>query len=260
MRQKLNENTKREFDEKTIKVYGKLLNKIMKKKYDWFDKINVNQLTYSNVGLQPYVGIVADIFVDEDWGGNQWADYNYPRPVPNPDEELSFGDIVGGDLSYEITNIFLIVFQMVTGLKAKHISFSWIDTYFVNINKKNLDEQITKIQSIIGFINEDKKIDFIYNFFDNIFDELKLIKTMDDLYQYDWVDKNGDKVFERNHWGMLWIYNCDLYRNLKMMLRLLLNSNNEFLKELLNYLNNKYFKEFGEKKPLKDVDEDCDYY
>lgn len=69
MKKELNENRVREFDEETAKVYEKLLNKIMKKKYNWFDKIDVKQLSYSNIP-QPYVGIRANIFVDEDWGGD----------------------------------------------------------------------------------------------------------------------------------------------------------------------------------------------
>jgi len=138
MKKELNENRVREFDEETAKVYEKLLNKIMKKKYNWFDKIDINQLTYSNIP-PPYVGIRANIFVDEDWGGNQWREYNYSNTLPSLDEELSFGDIIGGDLAEELRDIFLTVFQMVTGLKIKYISFSWVDTYFVDLSKKNLD-------------------------------------------------------------------------------------------------------------------------
>jgi hypothetical protein len=138
MKKELNENRVREFDEETAKVYEKLLNKIMKKKYNWFDKIDINQLTYSNIP-QPYVGIRANIFVDEDWGGNQWREYNYSNSLPSSDEELSFGDIIGGDLAEELRDIFLTVFQMVTGLKIKHISFSWVDTYFVDLIDKNLN-------------------------------------------------------------------------------------------------------------------------
>ena len=147
MKKELNENRVREFDEETAKVYEKLLNKIMKKKYNWFDKIDINQLTYSNIP-QPYLGIRADIFVDEDWGGNQWREYHYSTPIPNPDEELSFGDIVGGDIAKELVDVFTSMFLLVTGLKIRYISFTWIETHFVDLSKEHLDEQINRIQRL----------------------------------------------------------------------------------------------------------------
>jgi len=122
----------------------------------------------------------------------------------------------------------------------------------------NLQEQISKMKSMMGVINEDKKTDFIYKNFDKVFDKLKLIKTMDDVYQYNWLDKNGDKVFERNHWGMLWIYNCDEYDYLKTIPKMLDYSDEQFEKELLYYLNNRYSKEFGDKRPLRLISsEEC---
>ena len=123
----------------------------------------------------------------------------------------------------------------------------------------NLHEQISRMQSMMGFINEDKKTDLIYKNLDNVFDKLELVKTENDVHQYDWVDSNGDKVFERNHWGMFWIYGCDEYEELNFVLRKVLNfSYDQFQEELLNYLNNRYFKEFGAKRPLREIgNENC---
>jgi hypothetical protein len=123
----------------------------------------------------------------------------------------------------------------------------------------NLQEQISRIQSMMGFINEDKKTDLIYKNFDNVFDNLKLIKTEKDIHQYNWVDSNDTLIFERNHWGVFWIYGCDEYEYLNLVPRKMMRfSYEEFEKILINYLNNRYSKEFGEERPLRNIgNENC---
>jgi hypothetical protein len=95
----------------------------------------------------------------------------------------------------------------------------------------NLQEQISRIQSMMGFINEDKKTDLIYKQFDKVFDGLELIKTEKDIHQYNWVDSNSNKVFERNHWGKFWIYGCDEYEYLNLVPRKILGLSYEQFKE-----------------------------
>ena len=113
----------------------------------------------------------------------------------------------------------------------------------------------------MGVINENKLTDFFHKRFDKIFDELELIKTENDLYQYNWVNNDGKKVFERNNWGMFWIYGCDEYYYLKIAPKTAGLSFFEFQEILINYLNNKYATEFGDKKPLKETgSEICDEY
>jgi hypothetical protein len=131
----------------------------------------------------------------------------------------------------------------------------------LKMNNMNLQEQINRIQSMMGVINENKLTDFFHKRFDKIFDELELIKTENDLYQYNWVNNDGKKVFERNNWGMFWIYGCDEYYYLKIAPKTAGLSFFEFQEILINYLNNKYATEFGDKKPLKETgSEICDEY
>jgi hypothetical protein len=125
----------------------------------------------------------------------------------------------------------------------------------------NLQEQISRMQSMMGFINEDKKTDFIYKNFDKVFDNLKLIKTEKNIYQYDWVNENGDVVFARNHWGMFWVYDCNEYKSLTILpIKMLEFSYEQFKEVLINYLNNRYYKEFGEERPLRNIgDDECSH-
>lgn len=117
-----------------------------------------------------------------------------------------------------------------------------------------------KIQEMI--ISEDKKYDFLINRFDKIFKKLELVRKYDDIFQYDWVTENGKKIFERNHWGMFWIYGCDEYDNLKVIPKMMELSFYEFEKILIGYLNNKYKTQFGDEKPLKEIGASvhCDDY
>ena len=83
-----------DLDESTLITYQTLLNKILKKKYDWFkgirlDKVGINEKV-------DYLYLKGVIFVDEDWGGNQWVEYNYTKPIPDSKEDLSFGDMISG--------------------------------------------------------------------------------------------------------------------------------------------------------------------
>jgi hypothetical protein len=74
------------------------------------------------------------------------------------------------------------------------------------------------------------------------------------------LSKNGKKIFERNHWGMLWIYGCNEFLNIYYLKDIFSLSEDEFKTQLLDYLNEKYGDEFG-KKPLKSISsENCDDY
>lgn len=123
-----------------------------------------------------------------------------------------------------------------------------------------LQEQIVRINNIMGVISENKMSKFIYEEFDNFFDNLNLVKTEPDLYQFNWLNNDNKKVFERNNWGMLWIYDCDEFSNLHYLSNMFSLSNEEFKKELVTYINDRYKSEFGN-KPLQDISsEDCDDY
>lgn len=125
----------------------------------------------------------------------------------------------------------------------------------------SLSEQSNRIKSMMGVINENKLTNFFHKRFDKIFDGLELIKTENNLHQYNWVNNDGKKVFERNNWGRFWIYGCDEYYHLKIAPKSAGLSFIEFQEILINYLNNKYSTQFGDEKPLKEIgNETCDEY
>jgi hypothetical protein len=124
----------------------------------------------------------------------------------------------------------------------------------------NLQEQIYRIQEMM-FINEGRLQPLVNRYYEKIFHNLTLKQTDKELpQQMNWYNEEGKKVFERNTWGMFWIYDCDLYYELKTLGKYMAFDYNEFEKSLTNFLNEKYSSEFGE-KPIKEIgNELCDSY
>lgn len=123
----------------------------------------------------------------------------------------------------------------------------------------NLQEEIHRIKEMIENLNKNN-LEFVLKkiFFNKIFDNFEMVRTDDKLIQFNWINDKGQSVLSRNHWGMLWINNCDIYENLisnpKKYLSL---SGDEIVDYVCEYLNKKYVSEF-EKQPLKDVSTELD--
>lgn len=136
-----------------------------------------------------------------------------------------------------------------------------INGYFIDEIENFYNESTNKIHEMVGVISENNILNFFHNKFNKIFDKLELIKTEDNLHQYNWIDNDGKKVFERNHWGMFWIYGCDEYYRLKNIPKMAGLSFLEFENILIEYLNNRYNVQFGDEKPLQNIaTEVCDEY
>jgi hypothetical protein len=136
----LTENKGNYFDESVRNIFEIILNDKLKKMYYWFHKIEIERIAYSSIDGQPYFAINGDIYVDEDWGGFQWREYQGQKPMTYPGDELSFGEIIGEDLSRELRDTFLKIIGAITGKTFKYTSFSWIDTHLVE-PKNDLQEQ-----------------------------------------------------------------------------------------------------------------------
>jgi hypothetical protein len=150
------------YDEKTTKSFELVINKLLKKKYEWFDRIIVNKLSYSKD--QDYFGIDAELFADEDWVGDQWREYFYSsKPIPSgtKDDPIILGDIIGGEFSKELQDYFKTVFVIITSQRRpKYMSYNWIDVKPIEMNKKKLTENISRIKSMV-ISEEEKRSGFI---------------------------------------------------------------------------------------------------
>ena len=145
------------YDEKTTKLFELVINKLLKKKYQWFDRIIVNKLSYSKD--QNYLGVDARLFADEDWVKNQWGKFYYSKPMPSgtEDDPILFEQLIGGELSKKVQDYFKDVFVFVTSEKTpKYMSWSWIEAIPVEMNDKNLQENISRIKEMMGLLTEEE--------------------------------------------------------------------------------------------------------
>lgn len=91
------------------KVVENLINKTMSKKYDWWKGLEIEELNFAET--IDTVTIYGIINIDEDWGGNQYREYNYSRSFPGNDgwedpyeyEIVHLGDIIGNEMSNQLS-------------------------------------------------------------------------------------------------------------------------------------------------------------
>lgn len=146
LQEKINKSEKY-LDESLVKEFNKIINKLFLRKHNWFKHIDVSKISYDVT--KNYFAPTGRIFVDSEWGAKQWREYHYSTPIPASDEELSFGDIIGGEESQDLQNDFKLIFSFLTGEKTmKYMSFSWLEVYFIETPEKdgqNLQEIIRRI-------------------------------------------------------------------------------------------------------------------
>jgi hypothetical protein len=127
----------------------------------------------------------------------------------------------------------------------------------------NLQEQLNRIQEMMGTINESKRLKILENELDEIFNNLtieRLFPNEPKLISYKWLDNDGNKVFEKNHWGMFFIQEFDFIKPIKSLVNNFLSlTNEEYEKTLINYLNTRYKEEF-ENRPILDIDKSIRFF
>jgi hypothetical protein len=110
----------------------KIINLEMSDKYDWWKDIKINYI--ENVEFSKnHTLIEAEVTVDEEWGGNQWNEYNPHMEFPgnkgweprfdNYYERVSLGDIIGTNLAYDIREILADIFTYTLNFETEHMSF-----------------------------------------------------------------------------------------------------------------------------------------
>ena len=120
---------------------NKVLNRIMGSKYDWWKGIEINDIVMTKnfkIAL-----IRAVLKVDEEWGAEQWGEYNMNMAFPGNDgwednetyELVTLGDIIGGnladDLSEQILDVLTFTGVSDPNIKSPRMSFRSIMLKFV---------------------------------------------------------------------------------------------------------------------------------
>ena len=172
-------STRNELDKSVVKKMELVLNRYLKR-YDWFEKIELENIVYSPSKRVSHFAPVGTIYVDGDWLYERWREYHYEGPFPDLyDEELgvSLGDFIGGDLSEKLRGEFTTIFAGVTGyLRPKYVSWSWLKVRIKDDETQNLRESIRRVlkesniknrlENLIdkvGFIRACKSVGGIHN-------------------------------------------------------------------------------------------------
>lgn len=125
------------FKNDKVIALNKMLKFLLKRKFDWFIDIQIMFLetTKTNIKVPKLNGIIK---VNEDWYGSQWREYNWhSNPPPNPNiEDISIGDIVGGELAKEISQEIIKGLQMIISTSVE--GFQWFNLFIRTEEKKDI--------------------------------------------------------------------------------------------------------------------------
>jgi len=172
-------STRNELDKSVVKKMELVLDRYLKR-YDWFEKIELETVGYSPSERVSHFAPVGTIYVDGDWLYERWREYHYEGPFPDLYDEdwgLSFGDFIGGDLSEKFRDEFTTIFAGITGYpRPKYISWSWLKVRMKDDDTQNLRESIRRVlkesniknrlENLIdkvGFIRACKSVGGIHN-------------------------------------------------------------------------------------------------
>ena len=108
-----------------INIFTKLVNKVLSKKFEWFDKIIFTKLEYNELPHR-YLGFVGEIWVDEKWAQRQLKEL-YPS-LHRLNNEIWLDELVDINLGKEIRKEIFTVFTAITGEKPNKIGIR-VDFY-----------------------------------------------------------------------------------------------------------------------------------
>lgn len=108
----------------------KVINLVMKKKWGWWKDIKINTLNY--IDLYGDVQIEAELTVDEEWGANQWREFNPISQFPGNEgwedeygygRRVSLGDITDSTYAEVIRDDLREIFKYTLNIEAYIMSF-----------------------------------------------------------------------------------------------------------------------------------------
>ena len=112
------------------KEIEKVLNKLVGKKYDWWKGIEIEEISYSEIGET--ITIYGVLIVDEKWGKQQWEEDSYTNRWTFPgnygweqlekfdddSEIVKFGDLINDNLKLELSEFLTKVLIHITNYKS----------------------------------------------------------------------------------------------------------------------------------------------
>ena len=87
------------------------------------------------------------IKVDEDWYGNQWREYNYSLPIPDPndDRDVALGELLGGELAMKFNSECRKAITLSLKRQIQGLFWSGLVVRTEEVKKENMTESIRRI-------------------------------------------------------------------------------------------------------------------
>jgi hypothetical protein len=188
-------------DEKTTERLEFVLNRFLKKRFDWLNSIKLQNVLVNTMSTWEgiYVFYSGVLNVDENWGRKKWIENNGDSEFPGNEgfdykqyDGLLLKELLSPKNISEIAEVFKTVFK---GLKIidENISVSKIDNMLVYFDEK----EMTLKEHIIRVLKEETKINPFLRRRLGMLDyeveyRLSAIYRPDNICQY----KNGDELVE----------------------------------------------------------------
>jgi len=127
-----------------------LLKHFLKKKYDWVIDLNLVFVTVRESRTdRDYNEIVLDgvIKVDEDWYENQWREYNYSFPIPDPndDRDVVLGELLGGESAMKFNSECRKAITLSLKRQIQGLFWSGLVVRTEEVKKEDMTESIRRI-------------------------------------------------------------------------------------------------------------------
>lgn len=220
-----------EYTDTEINIFTKLVNKVLSKKFEWFDKIIFTKLEY-NKSPHRYLGFVGEIWVDEKWAQRQLKEL-YPSSH-GLNYEIHLDELVDINLGKEIRKEIFTVFTAITGEKPNKISFSWVQVHFIDNEDTSLQENIQRIKEVMN-INEDHHNEYAvieitkplsFMSLDYYYQAVPLWKTKEDTI-YIKKGPSGRKTISTDNIKVLKTFTSDQEDEMNEYIKSLRNKNNK---------------------------------
>jgi len=187
-----------------------ILKHILKKKYDWVIDVNLVFITVKESRTdRDYNEIVLDgvIKVDEDWYGNQWREYNYSLPIPDPndDRDVVLGELLGGESAMKFNSECRKAITLSLKRQIQGLFWSGLVVRTEEVKKEDMTESIRRIlreeteNYILKFANQIDKIG-LFNFLKTTnFSYTKLFSMIGD----EWLTRKVKQEFIKDVMNMM---------------------------------------------------------
>ncbi len=187
-----------------------ILKHILKKKYDWVIDVNLVFITVRESRTDiDYNEIVLDgvIKVDKDWYENQWREYNYSLPIPDPndDRDVVLGELLGGELAMKFNSECRKAITLSLKRQIQGLFWSSLVVRTEEVKKEDMTESIRRIlreeteNYILKFANQIDKIG-LFNFLKTTnFSYTKLFSMIGD----EWLTRKVKQEFIKDVMNMM---------------------------------------------------------